>query len=91
VEETMSSQMRPNSMSSHSAANLPLMMVSEGDAVVVSRICGSKELRQHMAAMGFVEGAEVRVVSHVNGDCIVKVKGATFALNRQMTSHILVN
>lgn len=73
-----------------SAANLPLSMVEAGQTAVVSKIRGSKELRQHLAEMGFIEGAEVKVVSRVNGDCIVSVKGATFGLSRTMTSHISV-
>ena len=47
-------------MASHvSAANLPLSMVEAGQTAVVSNVRGSKELRQHLAEMGFIEGAEV--------------------------------
>ncbi|WP_419549811.1 FeoA family protein [Paratractidigestivibacter faecalis] len=51
---------------------------------------GGAELRQHLAELGFVEGAEVKVISRVNGDCIVSVKGARLALNRTMSSHVMV-
>lgn len=69
-------------------AQLPLSMVSEGETVRVARIHGSQELRQHLAEMGFVQGAEVQVVSRIRGDVVVKVKGATFGLNRDMSSKI---
>ncbi len=73
-----------------SGAALPLSLVDAGKTVKVARVNGSKELRQHLAEMGFVEGADVKVVNRVNGDCIVLVKGATFGLNRTMTAHIYV-
>lgn len=71
-------------------ASLPLSLVDAGKTVTVAKVNGSKELRQHLAEMGFVDGAAVKVVNRVNGDCIVSVKGATFGLNRTMTAHIYV-
>mgnify|MGYP002674724359 CR=1 FL=1 len=69
---------------------LPLGMVGEDEVARVSKIRGGAELRQHLAELGFVEGAEVKVISRVNGDCIVSVKGARLALNRTMSSHVMV-
>ena len=46
-------------------------------------------LRQHLSELGFVQGAEVKVVSRVNGDVVVSVKGATFGLSRQMSMKIV--
>lgn len=72
-----------------SGAQLPLSMVSEGGVVNVAKVRGTQELRQHLAELGFVQGAEVRVVSRVGGDVVVNVKGATFGLNRDMAMKIV--
>lgn len=69
-------------------AQLPLSMVHEGHVVQVLKIRGDAELRQHLAELGFVENATVKVVSHVGGDVIVQVKGATFGLGREMAKRI---
>ncbi len=69
-------------------AQLPLSMVSEGQTVTVARVRGSQELRQHLAELGFVQGASVKVVSRVNGDVLVSVKGATFGIGRDMAMKI---
>ena len=69
-------------------AQLPLAMAHENETVVVDRVKGSTELKQHLSELGFVDGAEVKVVSHVKGDVIVNVKGATLGLNRSMAMHI---
>ena len=72
-----------------SGSQLPLAMASEGQTVMVARVRGPQDLRQRMAEMGFVPGAEVKVVSRVNGDVVVSVKGATLALNRDMAMRIV--
>ena len=70
---------------------LPLAMAGADEVVHVARVRGDAELRQHLAELGFVEGAEVKVVSRAAGDVIVIVKGARLALNRAMASHISVS
>ena len=55
---------------------LPLAMLGEGETAHIVGVKGASELRQHLATLGFVDGAEVSVVSRVNGDVIVTVKGA---------------
>ncbi|MGN0054824.1 MAG: ferrous iron transport protein A [Atopobiaceae bacterium] len=69
-------------------AQLPLSLTPEGQTVEVLRVRGTQELRQHLRELGFVEGAKVKVVSRVNGDVIVSVKGATFGIGRDMAKHI---
>ena len=71
-------------------SQLPLAMLGEGETARIVQVKGASELRQHLATLGFVEGAEVTVASRVNGDVIVSVKGARLGLNRQMSSHIMV-
>ena len=70
---------------------LPLAMAGTDEVVRVSRVRGDAGLRQHLAELGFVDGAEVKVVSRAAGDVIVLVKGARLALNRAMASHITVS
>lgn len=73
-----------------SSAQLPLAMAGADEVVRVARVRGDADLRQHLANLGFVEGAEVKVVSRAAGDVIVTVKGARLALNRAMASRVSV-
>lgn len=73
-----------------SVAQLPLAMVGPDESARVARVRGDADLRQHLAELGFVEGAEVKVISRAAGDVIVSVKGARLALNRAMASRIAV-
>ena len=73
------------------APQLPLAMVGPDETARVARVRGDADLRQRLAEVGFVEGAEVKVVSRAAGDVIVAVKGARMALNRAMASRITVS
>lgn len=70
-------------------AQLPLAMVGKGETIRVLKVRGGSALRQHLSEMGFVEGAEVKVVSRINGDVVVSVKGATFGIGRDMAMRIV--
>lgn len=73
------------------AGALPLAMLGEDETARVVKVKGGAELRKHLSDLGLVEGAEVTVVSRVSGDVIVNVKGACLALNRTMSSHVMVS
>ena len=73
------------------SAQLPLAMDGPDEVARVTRIRGDADLRQHLAELGFVDGAEVKVISRAAGDVIVSVKGARLALNRSMASRISVS
>ena len=42
---------------------MPLGMANVGDVNIIKRITGRDEVRQHLAELGFVVGAEIKVVS----------------------------
>ena len=69
---------------------MPLGMASVGDVNVIARITGRDEVRQHLAELGFVVGAEVRVVSEMAGSLILSVGDSRVALNRDMAMRIMV-
>lgn len=69
---------------------MPLTMAKTGETAVIRRITGKDEVRQHLAELGFVVGAEVTVVSEMAGNLIVQVKDSRVALDRSMANRILV-
>lgn len=69
---------------------MPLAMAKAGDTVTIRRITGQEELRRRLTDLGFVENANVTVVSELAGCLIVQVKGSRVALDRGMANQILV-
>ena len=69
---------------------MPLSMSKIGDAKTVIKINGKDETRHFLENLGFVEGAEVTVVSQIGGNLIVNVKETRVAIDRAMANRIIV-
>ena len=65
-------------------------MAPKGELSYIKRITGKDEIRQHLANLGFVEGAEVIVVNEIAGNMICNIKGARVALSKGMASRIMI-
>lgn len=68
---------------------MPLSLARVGETVTVRRVRGDEEMRRHLGNLGFVGGAEVRVISVAAGGIIVDVKGARFGLDARAARHVL--
>lgn len=68
---------------------MPLAMAEAGKTVQVKTIRGKDEVRHFLNNLGFVEDAEVSVVSEWNGNLIVHIKGTRIAISKAMASRIL--
>ena len=68
---------------------LPLSMAKQGEQMVVRGIRGKDDVRRFLESLGFVEGAEVMVISELSGNVIVTVKGTRVAVSKAMASRVL--
>ena len=69
---------------------MPLAMSNVGDTGIIRKITGKDEVRQHLAELGFVVGAEVSVVSMLGGNMILLVKDSRIALDKTMAMRIMI-
>ncbi len=67
---------------------MPLGMAGIGAAGVIRKITGRGDVQRHLAELGFVAGAEVRVVSALGGNLILSVKDSRVALDKSMAMRI---
>ena len=51
---------------------------------------GAEETKRFLAGLGFVENAEVSVISKLNGNLIVNIKDSRVAINEDMAKRIMV-
>jgi ferrous iron transport protein A len=65
-------------------------MVRAGETTHVLRLRGKEEFHHRLEALGFVEGAEVSILSRADRDVIVDVKGAQLAIDEMTASRIVV-
>lgn len=69
---------------------MPLIVSDEGEEVIVRKVGGSPEVRQHLENLGIVPGDVVTLVSIHDGNVILKVKESRIALNRDMAVKIMI-
>lgn len=69
---------------------MPLSMSNSGETGYIKKITGKDEVRQHLSELGFVVGEPVTVVSKLNGNMILNVKGTRIALDQSMTNRIII-
>lgn len=69
---------------------MPLTMAREGEVASIRRVGGKDEIRRHLENLGFVTGADVRVVSMNNGNVIVNVKESRVAISKEMANKIMI-
>lgn len=74
-----------------SVQQMPLSFLKEGEAAKVVKVRGKGDLQHHLENLGFVEGADVKVVSGMAGDLIVEVKGAQVAIGRDAAARIVTS
>lgn len=71
------------------ASGIPLAMVDTGKAYHVAGIRGRDDVKSFLHNLGFVDGAEVTLISEIGGDVIVNVKGTRVAISKVMATKIL--
>ena len=69
---------------------MPLTMARPGETVVIRKITGRDEVRQHLAALGFVVDESVTVISEMAGNLILQVKDSRVAVDRTMANRIMI-
>ena len=69
---------------------MPLTMAKAGKTVMIRKISGKDEVRQHLAELGFVVDSDVTVVSEMGGNLIVQVKDSHIALDKTMANRIMI-
>ena len=69
---------------------MPLTMAQAGKENTVIKVGGKEEVRHFFESLGFVAGSIVSVVSEMNGNVIVNVKGSRVAISREMANKIMI-
>ena len=69
---------------------IPITMAGIGVKCKIQKIGGNEETRRFLANLGFVNEAEVSIVSAIGGNVIVNIKDARVAVNSDMAKHIFI-
>ena len=69
---------------------LPLTLSNVGEELIIKKVGGNPEVKQHLENLGFVVGGTVQVVTAIGGNVIVNVKESRVAISKEMAQRIMV-
>ncbi|MCQ2609884.1 MAG: ferrous iron transport protein A [Lachnospiraceae bacterium] len=70
---------------------LPLNLTKIGENVSIAKVSALESERKHLLDMGFVEGADIFVVSNNGGDIICYLKESRLGVTKNVAKNIMVN
>lgn len=69
---------------------MPLFLAECDQDFNITRITGSDKIKKHLNNIGFIVGQPVTVVTRVDDNLIVKIKGISIALSHDLAKRIYV-
>ena len=69
---------------------MPLTLAKSGERLTIKKITGKDDTIKFLNRLGFIEGHDVMVISSITGNLILNVKDTRVALDRQLSSRIIV-
>lgn len=69
---------------------MPLTFANVGEDNIVKKIGGKPDVKKHLEDLGFVPGANVKIINTIAGNVIVNVKESRVAISKEMAQKIMV-
>lgn len=69
---------------------ISLAVVNIGNDYVIKKIGGKPVVKKHLENLGFIVGANIRVISTLGGNVIVNIKESRVAVSEEMARKIMV-
>lgn len=69
---------------------MPLNYADIDSLQIIKKIGGTSEVKKHLENLGFSVGGEIKIVSALGGNVIVKVKESRVALSDELARKIMV-
>ena len=69
---------------------MPISLASPCEELTIKRLGGSDKIQMHLRNLGFVEGTPVVIISKIDKNVIVKIKGVSLAITYELANKIFV-
>lgn len=77
-------------MSRREEIRMPIYLAPLHVDFVIKEISGDDKLRTHLQNLGFMEGEHIMLVNKVSENVIVKIKGVSVAISKELAKRIMV-
>lgn len=69
---------------------MPIYLAEPHKDLVIQRITGTDKVKKHLENLGFITGETITLVNKVDDNVIVKIKGVSLGISRELAKRILV-
>lgn len=69
---------------------MPIYLANMHEDVVIRKITGSDRIKKHLQSLGFIEGETAQLINKVDENVIIRIKGVTMALSKELARRILI-
>ena len=69
---------------------MPIYFANRNEYHSIKQIMGTDKVKLHLQNLGFTVGESVMVVNKVDENVIVKVKGVSLAISKELAKRIIV-
>ncbi len=69
---------------------IPLSLADKGKQLIIKKIGGNPEVKQHLENLGFNVGGEVLIINSLGDNIIVKVKESRVAISDELARKIMI-
>ncbi len=69
---------------------MPIVIAPMNQELTVIKILSDDKTKRHLENLGLLVNSKLMVISHSNGDVIVKIKDSKLAINKETALKILV-
>ena len=69
---------------------MPIYLAEPKQELTIRQVTGTDKVRKHLSNLGFIVGASVMLINRVDDNVIVKIKGVSLAIGRELAKRVLV-
>ena len=69
---------------------LPLTFANINESNIIKKVGGNSETKRHLENLGFVTGTSISLITRMNGNVIVNIKGSRIAISEELARKIMV-
>lgn len=69
---------------------MPISLANPCENLTIKKISGNEKMHMHLHNLGFIEGEPIMIVSKINENVIVKIKGVSLAITYELANKIYV-
>ena len=69
---------------------MPLIFANVGEESIIKKVCGTPEIKKRLEKLGFVVGANIKIINTLGNNVIVNIKESRIAISKEIAHKIMI-